>query len=330
MIRKIFIIVFSLTMAMATHRLVANEPYYPCDLYYDVEPCCRCFFNVDLLYWRACESNLDSGFDVGEFDDSNGETIVVSSNTIKDPRFKWDIGFRLGTGCLFQNYWGVSAYWTSFKNTAKNHQKEEFCDCDSAGSSLPSIRSIHWKLDFNTVDLAVVHHFFLPCYGMNLEPFLGVRGAWINQKLHSHENSHVGVGSTEGSDSLKIFGKDREKFKGVGPFIGMQADWNLGCRFRLFGKADVGFLYGSFDVHTNAFSEASNDFECCNANRHGHACDVFADISLGVSWEYCVCDCMWLIVALSGEHHQYFDQKKFGDEGDLYFDGGTLSLSFEF
>lgn len=266
---------------------------------------------------------------MNEFESSGDQIVSNCSRKIKDPKFKWDTGFRIGVGQHFAICWDATLYWTHFHTSAHGRQKgKQPCDCSCSDFSSQAHRSLQWKLEYNTVDLTVGHNFFFLCYRLNLKPCLGLRGAWINQKLHAHEENGCCISNE--NDSFRCLEKNKQKFKGIGPFLGLQTDWDIGCNFSVFGKVDIGFLYGKFDVSSGQFSEFENEANCSNIEKNIHACEAFADVALGLRWEYCFCNGIFLKLAISGEHHQYFDQKRFGDKEDLCIDGATFSACIEF
>lgn len=287
-------------------------------------------FNLDLLYWRAIEDGLDGcglmDAEINAFNEEDESTVLISKRNIEDPHFNWNTGFRLGIGWISSSCWDVVGYWTCFNTDAHLNQKRRGENEGSEDQRSHERRK--WNLNFNAADVVFSRNFHLNQYCLNLRPFLGLRGAWINQKLHSNAVSAIKTG--EEVDDLKVHEKNKERFQGIGPLLGFQADWYIGCNFSLFGAIDFGVLYGHFNVRSKKTSKFEEDSSSSDSKKNIHACEAVVDAVLGLSWNYRVCNCFSLILQLSCEHHRYFDQNKIGDNGDLCFDGGTFSANIAF
>jgi len=115
----------------------------------------------------------------------------------------------------------------------------------------------------------------------------------------------------------------------VGPLVGVEGDWKLGCGFSVYANASFAILYGNFRVHFDQSQEFVDGGEYCEIKRRLHACQGVVDAGLGIRWETCVCKTnVWFQLGL--EHHRYFNQNRFGNYGDLCLDGGNLSAGFAF
>lgn len=288
---------------------ICYEPFY-CETIF-CEPCNEWIISFDLLYWRALQNGLECG----------------CRPEIKD---KWDLGYRIGLEYDFTcPEWDISAYWTHFHNQSHhgNH------DGDHA----------HWKLKFNTIDCLIGREFSNnSCY--NYTPFFGIRAVLINEKLNAHFGNCVSrssCGDNSGNDSSSFDLSDeqfvitdqhhKEKFWGIGPQIGIKADWKLGCNFSLYGSLGVGFLYGHFKVNVDDFESIPDptDDGACHIERSVHACRAIADVSAGIQWAHCLCKNMEAIFKLGLEHHRYFNQNQIGGYGDLCLDGAIFSIGIK-
>jgi hypothetical protein len=307
--------------------------------------CCSCeptscgkgFVSADLLYWRAFEDGLTDCFPLEAVDDvsSDGNIISRFKGKGKDPRFDWDAGFRLGAGYEFASGWDIAAFWTHFHSHSNRHHRKD-----------DGIRNEHqnrWRLDFEVVDLLVGREFNLgSCF--TLTPFGGLRGAKIEQKLRSNfanrEDSYVNSSSEiffsnfnpsscAAGDFTRSNGHRKQKFLGIGPLIGIEADWNLGCGFSLYANASVAALYGYFHVRLNESNEFFDGADYWNVKWNLSACEAVVDVGLGVRWHTYLCGSLvWLQLGL--EHHRYFNQNRFGDYGDLCLDGANFSAGIAF
>ncbi|WP_068468856.1 Lpg1974 family pore-forming outer membrane protein [Candidatus Protochlamydia phocaeensis] len=318
------------------HSSISGE----CRDFYSCAPACCCgkgFISADLLYWRAFEDGLDACFPTEAVDyvSSDGNIISKFKGKGEDPDFNWDAGFRLGTGYQFASGWDIAAFWTHFHSHSSRHHRNNYESRDE--------HELRWKLDFEVVDLIGAREINLgSCF--TLSPFGGLRWARIEQKLRSNfiSNADFYSGSSSqifysdfspsgySSSNFSTFSShNKEKFWGLGPLVGVELDWNLGCGLSLYANASVAFLYGHFHVRLNESDEFVDGADFCNVKRNMCACQTVLDAGLGVRWQTCFCgSIVWLQLGL--EHHSYFNQNRFGDYGDLCLDGANFSAGFAF
>jgi Legionella pneumophila major outer membrane protein precursor len=269
------------------------------------------FISGDFLYWRAFESGLDICVP-RHVSDTIEDDIVISrfNGKGRNPHFKWDPGFRVGAGFEFgSNNWDIGAFWTHFHSHAHSSNDED---------------ELHWKINFDVIDIVAGYNCDLgSCF--SLRPFLGIRGARIDQKLHVKE-----FPLSSDDDPITIARNNKEDFRGIGPLLGLEFDWDIGCGFSFYTNASISWLYGNFDVKffESDITEGFSDF--FRVKKHPNANLAAADAALGVRWRTCICENMQLVLQLGLEHHRYFDYNRFGNYGDLSFDGANFSVGIEF
>lgn len=191
------------------------------------------------------------------------------------------------------------------------------------------------------IDLIAGYNYELgSCFA--LRPFGGLRGARIDQKLRitefddsfsSSDFSSSDFSPLSFSSSSALFTRDvhnKEKFSGLGPLIGIEAAWNVGCGFSVYASISAACLYGKFNIRVFETDLDVNAANFCQVRYHTDASLAVADAALGVRWQTCFCDNMRLILQLGLEHHRYFDYNRIGCYGDLSFDGLNLSAGIEF
>lgn len=294
-----------------------NQCCYSCQ-----EPSSKGFICADLIYWRAFEGGLDTCVPRRVSDTTTSEGFVTSrfNGRSKDPHFQWEPGFRIGTGygkaCSNLD---VEAYWTHFHS-------------NSHGSKNGNRR--RWRLNFDVVDVVVGYQTDLnSCFV--LKPFAGLRGAKIDQKLHINESPlHEPSSSSSSSTLLDVLitsnRRNKEEFTGVGPLLGVEGDFKIGCSLSLYATGAVSWMYGHFDVRLIENDETEDTQSFCKVTKHLEACVTAADIAFGVRWHKCFCNNMRLVLQLGLEHHRYFDFNRIGAYGDLSFDGVSLSAGVDF
>jgi len=271
--------------------------------------CCgQGFLSGEFLYWRAYEGGLD---ECRTLDSCDITTHREVSSTFKgkrnDPHFEWNPGYRAGVGYQFARGWDIAAYWTEFHSRAEGfgiHKHER-----------------KWKLNFEVADILIGYSFEVyPCF--TIRPFAGVRGAKIDQSLKVNQSSCC----------LSTYLKENnsEKFTGIGPLLGIEANLQLGCDFGLYADIAVATLFGNYNVHFKKAQIFNGSSSFCNLRQHLNAYQGVVDAAFGISWQRCFCNNMMWLFKLGVEHHCYFNHNRIGNYGNLYLDGGTFSASLAF
>lgn len=281
--------------------------------------CCPCepqcgqgFISADLLYWRAFQDGLDICIptDVSNNVLPDGRIISTFVGKGKDPRFEWNPGFRIGAGYKFAcSNWDLGVLWTHFNSKAHR--------------SLCNENSLKWKIDLDVVDLLIAYQYNCnSCF--TFRPYIGVRGARIDQKLRLGELPNSTTFAIAGEN---LVGTDnKHKFIGVGPLAGLEADLDIGCGFSVYMNGAVSWLYGHNDVRLTNSLATVDVIDFCSIKNEISSTLLGADASLGVRWQTCFCTNKQFYLQFGYEHHRYFDYSRIGKCGDLSFDGVQLGL----
>lgn len=309
--RKIFVAIMISSVGYAYADYGNALPWGESENCFSCQADCCCtqgFISADLLYWRAFENGLDVCVPQSETNTVLPGGVVTSTfkGKARDPRFNWNPGFRLGTGFnLGCSKWDVAAYWTHFYSNSHG------------GGNRP-----HWKIHFDTVDVIVGYDCDLFCC-FTIKPFAGLRGAGIRQRLRIRDLSTSPIAESSHT-------RNKERFFGIGPLIGLEGDWWLGCGFSLYANASVGWLYGNFHVKLNELDRFVDAIDTSRIKKRLDNTLAVADAALGIRWQKCFCNNMRLVLQCGLEHHRYFDYNRFGSYGDLSFDGVNFSGAVEF
>jgi len=284
----------------------------------------RFFIRGDLLYWKPHVSGIELDFGTAYIDQvtTDGTQVTRTEEFDADPHFKWNCGYRVAAGYQFvRSNWEIDAYWTSFQGTSSRDSTED----------VDTINTGKYKVRLNQLDVDLAYNLPL-CPSFILKPFVGVRGARIHQSLNAQLTTDITFSPTSLATETRIL-DDSQKFCGIGPILGLEGGWNLGCGFGVYGSAIGGVLYGIDKVHfndTDIFTApiSKQIFSLNNRNIHEFNCTL--DLAIGLSWQTCVYDGFQLTLKLDFEHHEYFNQNKFSaTRGDLCFDGGVFSISID-
>lgn len=277
------------------------------------------FLRGDVLYWKPHISNLELAF--GE--DSIVQTTEGIGRTInsrefdEDPKFHWNAGYRVGAGFKPEcTNWFIGSFWTHFNDNGTRH------------SSSTNEGKCRVKLD--QLDVLFTVESCLSCFKLN--PYFGVRGVHLNEKLHSRLITDIILSPTSSATGTRTL-RDKQNYYGGGPLIGIDAFWDLGCNIDLYGTIAASLLYGHYNVHFNdsdIFTAPLSESIFNKTTKHLHAFDANIDLAIGFIWNVCIYNTPFML-KLGFEHHQFFNQSRLGlARGDLSFDGGTFSISTEF
>lgn len=286
--------------------------------YYESNDCNTppCTFSVDaeLLYWRAELCGLESAFGdttIATTVDANAVTTTTVKESDKEPHSKWGPGFRVGADLTF-NYVDLELDWTHYDGRAKFNEGAQHGN---------------WKIKYDTIDLTVGRRF---CMGscFYVKPFIGVRAIKVHQKLKSHLET-LFTSPLIGNNTVFTDKDDKEDFWGVGPEIGFDADWNIGCNFSLYGSFDVVTYYG--DVKGKNFDKDifTQTVSVCDGKKKHCFNNIATDLALGIRWDSlcnCFCGCnVDFMLKLGLEQHRIYDFSDLGSDGTLSLDGGVFA-----
>lgn len=260
----------------------------------------------DLLCWTMREQSFIGTRSISD-NSIDGISFSNTVDRINDLKFNWNLGFRVGAGYNYPcDDWDVAIYWTNFRDKTKKHKCDHF---------------VQWRLIYNTVDAVMGYrYFFEPCF--SIKPFLGVRYAQIDQKLKSILNVDLLV--FDDPETEIITDIKHADFWGIGPQIGFDANWRLGCGWSVYATLAGNFMYGEFRIKN--FSE--DDFVFVINDRfekiRRRPVQMGLDAGLGLRWDINIAT-----LQIGLEHHRYFDFNQILEESlDLF--GANASVTFHF
>lgn len=329
----------------------ACNPCNPCD-YNPCNPCCdspcgHWMFEVDLLYWTACEGGLTYGSDTEASAIGTAGTLTSFHTKKKHPHQRWDLGWRLGVGFQFPcECWDAFVIWTHFDTDAHAHHDESVTtnrwftpawnsipgDGDEAGNLLGGNvisdstfpvddARAHWKLDLNLLDLEIGREFCVNSC-LSLRPFIGVRGATINDK-YDIKYETISVSGT----ALVVGPVDRvhlkNEFEGAGVRGGLDTTYDLGCGASIYGGVAASLLYGETEIKTKerlivgTTGDLTSDVLFHEQKDEECGCRAITDAEIGISWRHCCCDKI-ILVKFGWEHHFFFNENQFEKFTDFF------------
>jgi len=219
--------------------------------------------------------------------------------------FDWNWGFRVGAGVdlACKTGWTSEIDWTRYHNHT---------------TTTDGPNSAKWTLHFDTIDGIFGRNFWVGhCF--NLKPFAGLRFARITQKVNTDLETAVGTAVVATTNH------DSQKFWGLGPQLGLEADWYLAKGFSLYGNLDAAILYGHTKTRFEDVSASTTAADSCDARGSSSAYPLVFDVGFGLRWEF-----KYLLVHAGLEHHHYENYNRIGGYGDLNLYGLNFGAALRF
>ncbi len=356
--------------------------YNPCARFDCGTGCSHNFgLRVDFLWWRACADGTELGYEetISSTPAGYGQE-AFQTLSLRRPGEEFEPGFRIGL-----NYfspcccWDAALNYTHFHTTAKakgfsNVTTPMFSATDftafrplweSVDNSVPGFASSKYILDLDYLDLEIGHKYYVSACFV-LRPFVGLRGARINQKYRYDASANrASAVIPVSSNHFNNLTKAKNNFLGAGPRVGLDVEFDFGCNVVLFGQAGGSILFGRFENHSNEnyidFAGATSAYRF-NQHAPSERCSgTISDLAIGLKWEHCFCYCNTqypVSLAFAWEHHGFHDFAGFGfnknvitydtsetpevlptsnannveqkDRGAIYTQGLTVSANFGF
>ncbi len=277
-------------------------------------PYCR-EFNVhgEFLYWVPELNGLEAAFGTTAVDTTTSPLGVLTTTITEsdvEPDWHWSPGYRVGIDYTFLCF-VLEADYTHFKGHAK------FKD---------DLQDGIWRIKYDVVDLTFARRFCVaPCFFF--KPFIGLRGARIHQSLNTNLVTDFTTGIV--SNATLSNRQDSEKFWGIGPELGIEANWFLGCHLSLFASFDVVTYYGEVKS-TNFDTDVIGQTQV--AILHGRRKHPFNDIgtdgAVGIRYDraWCVASEVLLMIKAGVEQHRIYDFSNLGSDGTLSLDGAFFEI----
>lgn len=307
---------------------------------------------ADGLYWQAREDGLDYAIQ------NNNGAVHINDGCVKRVNFDKNGGFRFGAGyCSPCCNYLFNAFWTRY------HTKGDDC----LEVTFPTTLFPVWtnplsmltteenaktcvSLDLDMFD-ARLTALFEPHCCIDVMPYIGLVYARINQNFNI---------SMSGGQSMQPFATVvddaicmKNDFRGVGPKIGANSIWSLGCGLGFFARGDAALTYGKFELfqdETVTFSNGVDETTFLNIKNSFHAVRPIVDLIFGVRWDcpinrdaFCCRSRYHIYVEAGWELIYFFNQNmlmRFTDDinaganvavqGDLATQGLTVRVSFAF
>jgi hypothetical protein len=293
------------------------------------------YVSAQALIFQAQQDGMDFALknsDTSGTTPVHAETVGFSSD---NENWDYNVGTRVGAGFYFDHdAWNLDFAWSWFHvpdSTSKNGTALiPFWISDTAVNRQTS--KANWGVNYNVLDAQLAKPYYISRM-LSFNPHFGLRFAWIYQKLGVHFSNYPGTISL--STPLTDF-KGRNNFWGVGPRVGIDSTWYLGCEWKLFCNIAASILSGKFDtsqkVYFPALSSSSKSF---SNNFHMNVPNL--DIALGFDWGVYFCDKKYYLDFIAGYEFQvWWDQwnlKKLtlgnATQGNFTLNGFTFKVQLD-
>lgn len=227
------------------------------------------FVFAEMLEWQVREGGADM---VGELISPIG--TANPSVKLLDAPFNWNAGFRIGGGYKSISNWDSVVYYTSYNTKATNQISApgqlyspyigNFFQNNVIGNAngpFYDAANFLWKINYNTLDFEIGHTFNIDRI-LILRPFLGLKGAIINQSINTTWQgpnkliSNVPVPLSTFSSATESLSNN---FYGIGPSFGLNTTWPIyNCMqhtLQLIGNFSTALMWGKWrykdDYQTN-------------------------------------------------------------------------------
>lgn len=222
----------------------------------------------DFLVWYASEQSTAIWANVLT-------TNITKALTFNDGflgkifNFDWDFGFRTGVGYnMPYDQWDSQLFWSWFRTNA--HSSVPNGPPAEITTVIPQFfngfilgdfshkAEIQWNLLYNMFDWELGRSYWVS-KGLSFRPFLGLKGGWINQKIHSKWQVFQ-TGNSPDTHAVNYTAIEdlKNNFWGIGPSGGINTKWNLNSSatqfVSFFGDFSLASLWGSWlckEVYNN-------------------------------------------------------------------------------
>lgn len=306
-----------------------------------VNPSARCYedngFDITgaFLWWKSEQPDLPYAF-------VNTSEVFQEVGVLEYFDFSWNPGFRV-EACWDTNYagWNLSANYTWMQNESNAHcgkvtnpelglaQLNDFHGVHYPYPLFATNNTTHvtdvlnlgfgsssakWKMHYNMFVLSLSKP-YLVNQKLALTPFIGGQGGWIKRDLET-------IMSNQPFDLIQQEFRAVSNYWGVGPRLGFNSEWKLGCGFEFFGNLASSLLYGApYDEKITSLTtaggvlvESSTIFTDITKNRNDSRLVPAIQMMLGLGWNECFnwsCHDYFVDIRASWEMNYYWNMQNF-------------------
>ncbi len=222
------------------------------------------FLTGEWLYWRTRQEGMEFA-------------------TSREIHFDFQSGFRVGIGTHLPDFdgWTIDTNYTNFrpKGSKSVHHSAYPLFLFRGGEFGPcNVTDAHgrWKIDFQNLDVEFGKSYYLT-KTLVFSPFFGFKGAWIDQ----HAKFRYEGGFVPEGESFRT--RFKNDFKGAGPLIGTEMNWQLGMGFSFFGDIAASVLAGHFE--NKQTQHQIDDVETVHFENNFNLVSPMLQMAAGAAWD---------------------------------------------
>ncbi|MBN2479102.1 MAG: hypothetical protein JXA94_02625 [Parachlamydiales bacterium] len=202
------------------------------------------FAQGEFLWFKPLEDDLDIAVDTSTF--AIQDVSVTEYGRVRNLNFKYKPAFRIALGIdLNHDDWETMIQYTRYNNSITttayklNNPNYDFnptwFDLEYLNENTFTLSTKNtWKLNFNIFDWIIVRPFYNGKF-LTIDPNFGFQAGWIDQSMHAILNNNDEYFSITDSKSWLI-----------GPRVGLNTNWYLADRFKIFGDFTFSLFYQNF------------------------------------------------------------------------------------
>ncbi len=287
---------------------------------------------ADFLYWYTSET-VDWAFTLA----SNQNSVRTAYKTTS---FNWAPGFRVGLGYnMHHDQWDTQIAYTWFQAEGRDHASGSVTSGFLA-ARLSFLEPFHtgkmrFNIHFNMFDWDLGRSFCV-CKSLSLRPYIGAKGGWINQSIHTHWTTpHFG-----GLNFLYFANENvRNNFRGGGPKGGVNGKWIFGNInrhvFSIIGNCAAAYMWGHWTLRDEFNDVFATKTAIKMKGRNFGA--LMLQMLVGMGWDFNFDKCRSHFAMKVGyeiqdwlNQFQVFTDASGTENADLIFQGLTVDLRFDF
>jgi hypothetical protein len=231
------------------------------------------FGTADVLCWKLYEGGTDY-----LLKDKNSRGDFPVKGDVRHFNFNWEPGFKVGAGYLFEyDGWDADLEFTYYRTHAHNSTRSKLPHLFPlvGDEDLNLIQSkAQWHVHFYNLDLALGKNYFVS-KSLALRPFFGLALTWIDQHRHFHFHTDV---------RNRITLKSKNDFFGLGPKLGLNAQFYMGGNFSCYGDVSGDLQWGDFHI-TEREDNRTESLEIYALRYSLHRMVPSVALGLGIAYE---------------------------------------------
>jgi Legionella pneumophila major outer membrane protein precursor len=287
------------------------------------------FIGADYTLWTARESGLA----VATSNYYPSGTTVAEEGKVFYPKMKLNSGFKVDLGVyLPHDNWDVKAEYTWFNNNNNDMHEADFTSGTALSTFFPkasapvelAAASSSWNNWFNRIDLTMGRSFFAGHY-LAIRPFMGLLGAWDNQKLDAEY--------TELSTLDQYNLSNSQKWWGVGAYGGINATFTFvsdsSNQWSLFLDAGTALPWSKFNGKQSSYNK-TDDLTYYSVHNSSYLVTSMLETALGIRWETWWADGSWMfLLQAAWEEQVWFNHNNFVTVGSATSSAGNGAYTMQ-